>query len=253
MEFENRIDVTDRDGWRKEFVLNKRLIYIGSDNRNDVVLSPMRGTGVAPRHLQLVIAPAGIVTCSAVNLSAGDIPLGDTGQKALPPNSAVEVRDGQSFRLGDFMVVLHFQDNAQMGQGTGAREAFVRAGVKNSAAVGLRLVLQQVILSPDRPIEGMLYVSNLGNAPGVQFRLGLDGLPADCFEIGAAPILFPGAEKGVPLRIWHPMRSTVAAGTQRIALWADAVEAYPGEVVTQTRDLRILPFYSHTLRVLPNK
>lgn len=252
MEFENRIDVTDREGWRKEFVLNKRLIYIGSDNRNDVVLNAMRGTGVAPRHLQLVIAPAGVVTCSAVNLSTADIPLGESGQKALPPNSAVEVNDGQSFRLGDFMVVLHFLDNSA-GQGVVTRGAFARAGVKNSAAVGLRLELPQVILSPERPVDGMLYVSNLGNAPGVQFRLGMEGLPGDCYEIGPAPILFPGAEKGVPLRIWHPKRSSVSAGTQRIALWADAVEAYPGEIVTQTRDLRILPFYNHTLRILPVK
>jgi hypothetical protein len=253
MEFENRIDVTDKEGWHKEFVLNKRLIYVGSDNRNDVVLSAMRGTGVAPRHLQLVIAPAGVVTCSAVNLSATDIPLGESGQNTLPPNSATEVKDGEFFRLGDFSVVLHFQDNSMVAQGAGSREAFVRVGVKNSAAVGLRLVLQQVILSPERPIEGMLYVANLGNAPGVQFRLGLDGLPADCYEIGPAPILFPGAEKGVPLRIWHPKRSSVMAGTQRIALWAEAAEAYPGEVVTQTRDLRIMPFYNHSVRVLPVK
>jgi hypothetical protein len=188
-----------------------------------------------------------------VNLSAADIPLGDAGQKTLPPNSAAEVNDGEIFKLGDFTVVLHFQDNGMAGQSVGSRESFVRAGVKNSAAVGLRLVLQQVILSPERPIEGMIYVSNMGNAPGVQFRLGLDGLPADCYEIGPAPILFPGAEKGVPLRIWHPKRSSVMAGTQRVALWADAAEAYPGELVTQTRDLRILPFYNHTVRILPVK
>jgi len=251
MEIENRIEVTDREGWRKEFVLSKRLIYIGSDSRNDIVLSPMRGTGVSPRHLQLVVAPAGVITCSAVNLSPVDIALGS--QKVLPPNMAAEVTDGESFKLGDFTVALHFQGGAPLPQTVISKEAAMRAGLKNSAGVGLRLALNQVILNPDRPLEGMLYVTNLGAVPGVQFRLGLDGLPEDCYEIGPAPILFPGAEKAVPFRVWHPRRSSVMAGTQRIAFWADAPEAYPGEVATQTRDMRIMPFYNYTVRILPGK
>ena len=251
MEYENRIDVTDRDGWRKEFVLNKRLIYIGSDSRNDIVLSPMRGSGVAPRHLQLVIAPAGVVACSAVNLSTVEIALGEGGQKILLPNSALEVGDGECFRLGDFSVVFHSQDTGMRGMIPVMRDSVVRGGAKSSSNIGLRISLPQVVLGFDSVLDGTVFVANLGTSPGVQFKLGLDGLPPDCYEIGPAPILFPGAEKGVPLRIRHPRRSAVPAGTQRVTVWASAEETYPAEIVAHTLDLRIMSFFSHTLRVLP--
>lgn len=253
MEFGNRIEITDKDGWRKEFFLQKRLIYIGNDSRNDIVLSAYRGTGVAPRHLQLVIAPGGSIQCSAVNLSAQEIAMGPNGERLLQPSSAIEVTDGESFHLGDFVLVFHLQEAlAQPAIPVDGDLRAARAPSKaNSASIGLRVSLSQVAIAPNSTIEGMIYVSNQGSMPGVQFRLGIDGFPADCYEIGPVPILFPGAEKGVPVHFYHPCRPDVLAGSRPVSFWADAADAYPGESAVLSRDIRILPFYSHKLRLLP--
>lgn len=252
MESGNRIEITDKDGWRKEFILQKRLIYIGNDSRNDIVLSNLRGTGVDPRHLQLVVGPGGAVQCTAVNLSSKVIAMGPAGERQLDSNSAIDVADGETFRLGDFVLVFHLQDVLTASPDPTGRE-FQQArvsGKAGSTSIGLKIALSQVVLNPRFPIEGTLLISNQGGAPGVQFRLGLDGLPPECYEIGPAPILFPGAEKAVPIRITHPCRPEILAGSRPIKFWADAVEAYPGESAVVSRDIRILPYYSHSLRLI---
>src|SRR5512138_3195559 len=109
MESGNRIEITDKDGWRKEFFLQKRLVYIGNDSRNDIVLSNYRGAGVEPRHLQLVIGPGGSVPCTAVNLSSKTITVGLNGDPQRHLNSAMEVPNGETFHLGDFVLVFHLQ------------------------------------------------------------------------------------------------------------------------------------------------
>ena len=55
-----QVEVVDRDGWRKAFPLEKHIVHIGSDPRNDVVLDSRRGAGVAARHLQLIALPANL-------------------------------------------------------------------------------------------------------------------------------------------------------------------------------------------------
>ena len=105
-------------------------------------------------------------------------------------------------------------------------------------------------MRPEIPVEGIIYVSNLGNAPGVQFKLWVEGLPQDSYEVGLAPILFPGAEKGIPIRLYHPRRSDYAAGVHRLCFRVEAPETYPGESTVVNREIRFLPYYSHTLRLL---
>lgn len=252
MEPGNRIEITDREGWRKEFVCQKRLIYIGSDPRNDIVLPPLRGVGVSPRHLQLIAAPSAGGLCSVVNLSQSAVPTGLSGDRSLEPNTAIEINDGAIFHLGDFTLVIHLQASAATGGlETSYRETAARpAAGPSSASIGLRISMPQQPLGTEAPLEGVMYVSNLGSKPGVQFNLALEGLPPDCFEIGSAPILFPGAEKGVSFRIIHPRRPAIVAGTHTLCFVATAEEAYPGEGVTVSREIRIAPFYSHSLRFL---
>ena len=104
------IEICDKEGWRKDFDLQKRLTYIGSDPRNDIILSSMRGGGVAPRHLQLITAPGNLGLLSAINLSSTGIPIGDSGDRMLEPNSAIDVADGDQFHLGDFVLSFHMDE-----------------------------------------------------------------------------------------------------------------------------------------------
>jgi hypothetical protein len=239
------IEITDKDGWRKEFPLQKSLVHIGCDVRNDIVLAPSRGGGVALRHLQLVAVQGGDVAYRAVNLGDIDISLGASGEKALAPRSATEIVDGDRMQIGDFALIFHFE-------GGGARLGTTPRlpSQQSSASIGLGLLLSPTSLDPQRPLDGTITVRNVGNMPGVQFRLELEGLDEDCYEMGSGPILFPNAEKSVALRLYHPRRSEMPAGSHEIRIRATAPDAYPGETAIVSQEIEILPYYSHVLRLL---
>jgi len=265
-----KVGITDRDGWYKEFMLERNLIYIGSDPSNDIALSAARGAGVAPRHLQLVRAQGDRQWYSAVNLGDTEVVLGQAGDRIIAPRSAADIAPGDRLQLGEFTVVfsagvgeVSWEPAAVVGsQGLEtSRTAYPRAAAPwpggqdrqeqpSSTVIGLQLFLPHTSLDPARPLDGAIMLRNLGNKPGVQFKLEVEGLESDCYDIGPGPILFPKAEKEVPLRLRHPRRPQVSAGEHRIAIHASAPEAYPGEVATVSQTLRILPFYHHTLRLL---
>jgi hypothetical protein len=259
MNQENRLEIIDENGWRKEFPLERNLIHIGSDARNDIVLESWRGTGVAPRHLQLVAIPGAVQGYRTINLGAEDIPLGESGDQVLSPRSTIELADGQRFELGTFTLVFRLG-----GVGPSAvtpvpvRDvarpvaAQPLAEVQDTASdvIGLRFSLPSGILEPERPLEGIVTVRNSGKQPGVQFRLEVEGLEPDCYEIGPGPILFPNVEKGVFLRLNHPRRPDPPAGHHQIRIRASAPEAYPGESAIVSKAIEILPYYEHMLRIL---
>jgi hypothetical protein len=227
------IVVTNQDGWRKEFLLEKNLIYVGSTPDNDIVLGFEQGRGVAPRHLQLIAMPGGY---RAVNLSDSNIVIGD-GQ--IEPRFAVDVDDGTDLVLGDFDIIFHFD------------EVVGTSSTSPSNAIGLRLSLPRtVVLDPEQPVEGTVTVRNLGTESGVQFHLELEGLDEDNYEMGPGPILFPNAEKDVFLRLYHPCKPHPPAGQHFIRIRASAPDAYSGQNAVESREVSILPYYHHTLRLL---
>ncbi len=267
------VEITDRDGWRKEFALEKPLVHIGSDAKNDIVLEARHGGGVAPRHLQLVaVAGSAAPGFRAINLSDRDIAVGESRARSFLPRSAMDIADGDCLHLGDFTLVFHLARAATgavpppsaervapaaaaAGPGRGrpaappaaASERPVAGEEKASAHIGLRLSLPQAAVEPGQPLEGMIIVRNLGDEPGVQFRLEIEGLDPDWYEVGPGPILFPNVEKGVYLRLRHPQGPALAAGRHRFQVHASAPDAYPGEKVSVSREIEILPFYRHTL------
>lgn len=275
-----RIRVTDREGWRREFPVTKRLIYIGSDPRNDVVLEASRGTGVAPRHLQIVFAQGDPPKCRVINLGSTDVLFasrsdGREGAAAaeggvLSPRSALDVDDGDGLTVGDFRLALEIAPpgswaveealgGVPVGEPVGAQaradapvavqqDRGAEISDRSSEVIGLKLYLRQTVLSPGRPVEGMITVHNMGDQPGVQFRLELEGLEQDCYEVGPAPILFPNAAKDVPLRLHHPQKPDPPAGKRRISIRALAPDAYPGQSAVVSQVLDIAPYYSHRLR-----
>jgi len=257
---EPQVEVVDRDGWRKAFPLEKHIVHIGSDPRNDIVLDGLRGAGVAPRHLQLIALSAN-PGYRLVNLGDGDILLGESGEGVLAPRSATDIADGTVLRVGDF--TLHFccGEGAPVGEAAAAGKA--AAGVvgdarppgamgaaASSQVIGLRLVLPQTQLEPDRPIDGAVMVRNLGDKPGVQFKLAVEGLHPDCYEIGAGPLLFPNAEKETFFRLSHPRSPCMSAGDHRFTVRATAPGAYPGESAVISQTIHMALFYHHSLRLV---
>ncbi len=261
MSLQNSVEIIDGNGWHKEFPLDKNLIHIGSDPRNDIVLETGRGAGVALRHLQLIAVSGEVRRYRAVNLGEADIPLGESGERILAPRSMVEIANAESLKLGMFTLVFRLGGVAAAIPAplvepstarVDARPPTVDFGQEEASdVICLRLSLPSPVLHPERPLEGIVTVQNLGNQPGAQFRLQVLGLEPDCYEIGPGPILFPNVEKGVFLRLDHPQRPEPPAGRHQIRVRATAPEAYPGESATVSKDLEILPYFRHALQIVP--
>lgn len=239
------IEVVDKDGWRKSFLLDqgKTIILIGGDLNNDVILEGHRGKGVAPRHLQLILSATADSGCRLVNLADTDVLLGEAEQRQLAPHSYVNITAGERVRVGDFSVIFHLGPGLEIGAG--------REGKKYGAkAVGLRVSLSQAQLTRHQPLEGVVTLRNQGDKAGVQFKLELEGLPPDSYEMEPGPILFAGAEKDVLLRLHPAKRSRLRAGEHHFAVHATAPEAYPGEGATSLQVVQVLPFYQHSLHLV---
>jgi hypothetical protein len=233
----NVVEVVDRAGWRKAFPLQKAIIYIGSDGRNDVVLESTRGAGVSPRHLQLIAVPdAGY---RLINMGDADIHLGAQTEIAVAPRAFVEIGNGDQVQVGDFK--LTFRGDDQGGAGS-PRES-------SANGIGLSLSLSDTQLSLERPLDGVVTVRNLGEKTGVQFKLEADGLDPACVEIGPGPLLFPNAEKEVPFRLHHPRAAKPPAGEYRFRIRATAPNAYPGQSASASQVIYILPYHSHKVRI----
>jgi predicted component of type VI protein secretion system len=255
-----RVEVEDRDGWRKTFAIQKAITHIGSEARNDIVLETWRGVGVAPRHAQIIGAGAGYRLVNIGNAEIVVAPGPDSSDAPLAPLSATELRDGALIRLGDFRLRFFMPAEPQL-SATGAPAGAVAMtfsasnGMSHAASlaaapgndIGLRLQLSGSALTPDRPLEGALVVRNQGSRAGAQFRLEVAGLEPDMFEIGPGPILFPGAEKEVMFRVIHTRRPRPPAGALTMTIRATAPDAYPGQSATVTHTIQVLPYHSHSL------
>lgn len=225
----NRVEVNDRDGWRKEYPLNKAILHVGSDRRNDIVLEAARGTGIEPRHAQL-IAAAGGRGYRLVNLGQTPISLSTQGVLVLP-RSSTDLFDGDVVQIGEH--TFRF---------------FIVQGI--SQAIGLSFRLADTFLSVDAQLDGIVTVQNIGNSPGVQFKLAVEGLTPAWYELGPGPILFPGAQKDVPIRIRHALDPTVPAGPRTVTVRATASAAYPGESAAVSQTIQVAAYRKHLVRLI---
>lgn len=252
------LEITDKDGWRKEFPLSRTVTYIGSDPSSDIVLETWHGGGVSARHLQLISLAAEGQGYRLVNLGDAEIGLGASGDKQVAPRSFSPMNDGDRIRLGDFTLVFRAGDAAPLAAPASPVSGGVSSPVaaaalerrETSSVIGLRLSVPGVRLAADRPLEGTVVVSNLGNKPGVQFKLQVEDWESDCYDLGPGPVLFPGVEKSVLLRLRHSRRPRPPAGEHRFSVRATAPDAYPGESAVVAQVIHIAPFYNHKLRLV---
>jgi hypothetical protein len=248
------VEVIDKGGWRKVFPLNKNIIHIGADLRNDIAIESSRGSGLAARHLQMVPSPTSGLGYRLINMGPIEILLGQNGERSLPPRSAIDIADGDIVRLGDFTFLFH---GAADGAGDGTPTVTVGAAVAAAAAgaavvrkgnpIGLNVMLSHTQLVPDQTIEGAISIKNLGDKTGVQFKIEIDGFEPESYDVGPAPILFPDVEKKVSFRLRHPQRATPPAGDRRLTIRVTAPAAYPGEVATASQVIRVTPYIKHSL------
>jgi hypothetical protein len=257
------VEIIDAGGWRKTYPLDKNIIHIGSDARNDIAIENFHGAGLAARHVQLITSPTGTQGYRLINIGPLELRSGEDASRLIAPRSAIDLADGEVIQLGDLTLIFRRDRSAEAaprdnGQSIpaprptpdpiGPAAPDVRPTAAG-AAISAMLNLPQTQLAPDQVIDGSITLKNLGDKPGVQFKLEIAGLDVHCYEIGPGPILFPNAEKQVLFRVRHPMRPTPPAGEQRFTLRVTAPGAYPGEAATVNGSITLLPFFKHELKL----
>ena len=236
------IVVTDRDGWRKEYPLAKSIIHVGSAPNNEIVLEPAHGGGVAARHVQIIATPQG---ARLVNIGNSAITVGAAGQNTAQPLAVIDIPTGEVVRIGDYTLTI--QTNGTAARAAGSAPASPAASGSGFGVIGLRAAFPVIQLWPDKPLDGTVLVRNLGDKSGAQFKLEVQGLEPPFFEIGPGPVLFPGAEKPVMLRLNHPKHPSPPAGDLRLQIRATAPTAYPDAVATLTQVIQVMPYYHYRL------
>jgi hypothetical protein len=259
------VEVIDKGGWSRSFPLNKNIIHVGSDARNDIVIETWHGNGLAARHLQLVPSPTSSLGYRLVNMGTIEVLLGPNGERSLPPRAAIDLAAGDTVRLGDLTFIFHGEGAGAPAAATAAVVApstttnraapVVGAGLATAAVaatrkgnpIGLNLTLSQALLVPGQPIDGAITIKNQGDKTGVQFKIEVEGFESDSYELGPAPILFPDVEKQVLFRLRHPQRPNPPAGDRRLTIRVTAPSAYPGEVATVSQVIQIASYIKHSL------
>ena len=241
MSQENKIEVINREGWRKDYPVQKGIVYIGSGPTNDIVLETLHGGGVAPLHAQLIANRSGY---KLINLSDVDIVMGSSlGEIVVKPRTAADLMDGQSFRLGDFTLIFRGTTETRYA-------GLTTANGREGQSVGASLLTPETQLEPYQSLQGRVIVSNLGPATA-RFVVTLEGLEEVCYDIAPGPLLSSGAEDGVLFRVHH-RGVKPAAGEWNIVFRVTAPKAYPGEKVVLSQRIQVLPLYRHRLTLLPS-
>ncbi|MBW6474117.1 MAG: FHA domain-containing protein [Anaerolineaceae bacterium] len=233
------IQVVDRKGWSKSFPLEKALTMIGSAPFNDIVLSEAHGSGVAAVHLQLISTQTAKRGFRLINLVNEPLLLtlsNARGSLELQAKGSRELEDGDFVQLGDFRITFYLQ----------TENGF--SIEKSSENIGVKLEMPGVILRQGSKLTGLLTLKNFGTEKRSQFEIDLEGLPADCYQVDPAPLLYPGGEEKLQIRFFH-LGNRPNAGESPIQIHVTAVDAYPKEKVILPVVLDIEPVYQYSLGV----
>lgn len=247
---QNRVEVINKFGWRKDFVIDKPIIQIGRDARNDIVLDDGHESGIAPRHAQLLPSAVNRQGMRLINLSEreiqhmpggaataaspvgpADVAIAQRPGVAIAARASGEIAGGDALQIGEFTLIFH-------------------GGEQQSGVLKLDVETNGKLLALDRALTGTLTIRHLGNQAAVQFRIEVEGLDPDVVEVGPGPVLFPNAEKQVPFRLQHPRRPHPPAGPHRVIFYVTAPDAYPDERASVAAEIEVAPFYRHKVRVV---
>ncbi len=239
------IKVTDRSGWGKTFSIeqDKSIVYIGADADNDIVLDSSRG--IAPRHAQLIWVSGQGYRLVNLGTEGREVRVNSSGAM-LSSHAFTDVVTGSSITMGDFTLTFQFGANFH------SYASSTAISVSNTSRnIELKLSLPRTKLVPERELEGQVIVRNLGKVGGIQFKLDVSGMPSECYDDITGQILAPGTcGRPIPLRLRHTEKSMPPAGKYTLIVRASAQAAYPGEVVSVSHNIFILPYYQHTMRIL---
>ncbi len=253
MSRQHQLEVINREGWRRTFLLEKIRTLIGNNSahNNDIDLSQEDGDpDTAPWRVQLIFTTSNGMRCQLINLAEQEVfygPTVETINQSLSSRAVTDLADRYAFRLGEFTLVLRLAHAIKADDNATNSDDTDPIGEKN---IGLRFVeMSSNELEPGKSLEGSVIVQNLGEKSGVQFNLTLEGLDAGYYSISRGPVVASGSEKAVSFQLHHEGKIPLA-GNRRITIRATAPKDYPNEEVSDSAEIKVLPYYNHSVTIL---
>jgi len=223
------IVITQQNGWSRPVNIGKSIVRIGSATFNEIQLESSQ---VAPLHLQ-VFHNQGIPSlCRVLNLA---VPVTiESGGKSIEllPFASRDIQDGETIEIAEFR--LQFKLPVTTGV------------VRSSRVIEASLRFSDFVLRSHVPTVGILTIKNNGDKDASQFQVNLRGLAPDCFQVDPVPLMYPGAQEEIRIRLFHKT-TYPRAGKLMLTFVISAPESYPGEELLLQQEIYIEPVTSQAL------
>ena len=224
--------IVDKNGWSKSVNINKAITQVGAAPDNDIYL---KSNKIAPVHLQLIYSPQYSSNCMLTNISNEIVIRTDLEEYLLPQFETMEVRDGDEIELGDYRII--------------PKLPFAAGYVQTASLIDASIVFQDATLRPNYTTTGQLTIINVGDQPDCQFDVTVQGLPNNCYQIDPIPLMFPGAQENVRVRLFHRGHFP-QAGSYDIVFTITAPKHYPGEELVIKQEIFVAPVFKHAIEII---
>jgi hypothetical protein len=223
--------IVEKTGWSKAVKIVRAATRVGSAPTNDIQLQSAQ---IAAVHLQILYSSAVPSSCKVVNL-AGEVSVKVAeAVHPLATFATLDLRDGAEILLGDFRLKFNLPMTADV--------------MQSARLIDASLVFAEAVLRTEYETVGVLTVKNAGEQPNCQFQVEIEGLPSDCYQIDPIPLMYPGAEEEVRIRLFHH-RLSPPAGLQKVIFKITAPESYPGEKFVIQQSLFVSPVFDQSLEL----
>jgi len=226
------LKITDENGWSKSVKLTKAITLVGRAITCDIQLNSIKIPLIQMQILCSTDLPTG---CRLVNLSDSVVVSSNGVPATIDQFASYDVRHQDEMGLGDYHILFELPLSTNFVQKTSSMEA--------------ALSFSNAVLRPEFPLEGKLIVTNVGKRKETQFQVDLQGLPPDCYLIDPIPLLYPGAQEEIRLRLFHKLLYP-EVGIHPIFIIVTAPNSYPGEELSIAQNIYVLPVFNQKLEVL---
>ena len=227
-----KITITQANGWTKQFEPGKAVTLVGSADFTDIQLS---SSSISPIQIQILSDhqfPTGI---RVVGLDGQTKVNTIQGSFILEPFAIYDISENDEIVLGEYL--LKFQPSQGFPQTNSANH------------IQAQLKFPDTILQPNLDLTGYLVITNAGEMDACQFDVKLDGIPQDCCQLDPVPMLHPGGQEEVGVRLFN-RKTSPPAGELDLVLTITAPNSYPGEVYRLKQRLYVTPDFSQSLEIV---
>lgn len=223
--------IVEKSGWSKSLKIDRAVIRVGSASSNDIQL---QSPEIAAVHIQIFNPSVTDSYCKVVNLAHEIAVKVSRDIHKLPSFASVNVRDGDEILLDGYSITFRLPQSTNV--------------LKPARKIQGNLCLTEAFLRPEHATTGVLTIMNAGEQSGCQFKVEVQGLPADCYQIDPIPLMYQGAQEDVRVQFFHRTHYP-SAGLQTILIKLSSPESYPGEELLIRQEIYVAPVFRQVLEL----